>query len=81
MSWEDVKKEMVADKGLDPAVADRIGEYVKLSGSDELCDRLMNDEKLSANAKAKQGIQDMQLLFKYLDVFKIKNKVMSCVKT
>lgn len=33
MDWEGVKKEMVNDKGLDPAVADRIGAYVKLKGT------------------------------------------------
>ncbi len=33
MPWADVKKEMVVDKGLDEAVADKIGEYVKLKGS------------------------------------------------
>lgn len=30
--WEDVRKEMVDEKGLAPEAADRIGEYVKLSG-------------------------------------------------
>jgi histidyl-tRNA synthetase len=28
-----VKKEMTAEKGLDPAVADKIGKYVKHKGS------------------------------------------------
>jgi histidyl-tRNA synthetase len=28
-----VKKEMISEKGLDPAVADKIGEYVKHKGS------------------------------------------------
>lgn len=32
MAWVDVKKEMTNEKGLDPEVADRIGEYVKLKG-------------------------------------------------
>lgn len=32
MSWLDVKKEMTEEKGLDPAIADQIGEYVKLKG-------------------------------------------------
>jgi hypothetical protein len=32
MAWADVRKEMVQDKGLDGAVADKIGEYVKLKG-------------------------------------------------
>ena len=32
MAWADVKKEMTEEKGLDPAVADKIGEYVKHKG-------------------------------------------------
>ena len=32
MPWADVKKEMTVDKGLDEAVADKIGEYVGLKG-------------------------------------------------
>ena len=35
MSWEDVRKEMVVDKGLDGDVADKIGEYVKLKGKQQ----------------------------------------------
>lgn len=30
--WEDVKNEMVGEKGLSPEAADRIGEYVQLHG-------------------------------------------------
>ena len=30
--WAEVKKEMTEEKGLDPAVADKIGEYVKHKG-------------------------------------------------
>lgn len=33
MSWADVKKEMTDEKGLDPATADKIGEYVKHKGT------------------------------------------------
>lgn len=32
LPWEDVRKEMTVDKGLDGDVADKIGEYVKLKG-------------------------------------------------
>lgn len=31
--WSDVKKEMTEEKGLDPVVADKIGEYVKHKGA------------------------------------------------
>jgi histidyl-tRNA synthetase len=33
LPWEDVRKEMVDEKGLAGDVADRIGEYVKLKGA------------------------------------------------
>ena len=33
MAWADVKKEMTDEKGLDPATADKIGEYVKHKGT------------------------------------------------
>ncbi|KAJ2996710.1 Cytoplasmic and mitochondrial histidine tRNA synthetase [Globomyces sp. JEL0801] len=75
MSWEDVKKEMTVDKGLDPEVADRIGEYVKLKGSIELCDALLKDEVLCANVDAKTGVEEMKVLFTYLDIFGVLDKV------
>ena len=37
MSWTDVRKEMTDEKGLDGAVADKIGEYVKLKGMLSAC--------------------------------------------
>lgn len=33
LPWEEVKKEMTEEKGLDASVADKIGEYVKLKGA------------------------------------------------
>lgn len=68
---------MVHEKGLSESVADKIGEYVKLNGSAELCDVLLNDALLSQNEEARKGINDMKLLFHYLEVFKIKEKVIT----
>ncbi|KAF2182254.1 histidyl-tRNA synthetase [Zopfia rhizophila CBS 207.26] len=67
--WEEVQREMVEDKGLDPAVADRIGEYVKLKGGREIVTRLQEMPEVSANASAKQGLEEMALLCNYLDIF------------
>jgi hypothetical protein len=33
LPWAEVKKEMTQEKGLDPTVADKIGQYVKLKGA------------------------------------------------
>ncbi|KAJ3110914.1 Cytoplasmic and mitochondrial histidine tRNA synthetase [Phlyctochytrium bullatum] len=75
MSWEDVKKEMTAEKGLPEDVADRIGEYVKLNGGAELCDILLADERLAKNPSAKAGIEDMRTLYKYLAIFGVDTKM------
>lgn len=75
LPWEDVKKEMTEEKGLPEEVADRIGEYVKLKGSRDLLEVLKKDEKLSKNANATQGLADMDLLFDYMDIFQITDKV------
>ena len=33
LPWAEVKKEMTQEKGLDPTVADKIGQYVKHKGT------------------------------------------------
>ncbi|KAK9508970.1 hypothetical protein O3M35_006397 [Rhynocoris fuscipes] len=63
--WEDVKKEMVTEKGLDDEVADKIGGYVRQSGGDELLDKLSNDEALKATKTGNQGIESLKLLLHY----------------
>ena len=73
--WEEVRKEMVDEKGLDPAVADKIQTYVLQKGGRELLDSLRGDEALFANASAKAGLEDMALLIDYLDAFKVLDKV------
>ncbi|KAI9253177.1 histidyl-tRNA synthetase [Sporodiniella umbellata] len=73
--WADVKKEMVEEKGLAPEVADKIGEYVKLKGDGKLLDVLKKDEALMKNASATAGIQDMEILFGFLDIFEVSHKM------
>jgi histidyl-tRNA synthetase len=82
MTWESVKREMVNEKGLDEKVADKIGKYVCLngiacsySGRREVCQTILNDPDLSANESIKQGIADMELLFVYLDLFKVSHRI------
>jgi histidyl-tRNA synthetase len=60
---------------LAPECADRIGEYVKLKGSRELLDTLKKDEILMKNANAAAGVKDMELLFDYLDIFEVTEKM------
>ncbi|XP_050307999.1 histidine--tRNA ligase, cytoplasmic isoform X2 [Anthonomus grandis grandis] len=73
--WEDVRKEMVEEKGLSEEVADRIGEFVKLNGREELVDKLLQDELLSKNKSAVEGLEAIKLLLKYCDIFNISKNV------
>ncbi|KAG2418199.1 histidyl-tRNA synthetase [Aspergillus terreus] len=75
MPWADVRKEMVDEKGLDGAVADRIETYVMHKGSRELLDRLLTDEVLTANTSAKAGLDEMTLLMDYLDAFGVLDRI------
>ncbi|KAJ7049468.1 histidyl-tRNA synthetase [Mycena amicta] len=75
LPWLEVKKEMTVEKGLDEAVADKIGEYVKLKGGPSLLDQLSADATLTANESAKQGLADMSLLFTFLKAYDVLDKL------
>ena len=65
VSWEEVEKEMVEVKGLDRAVAQKIGEYVKMHDKPSVM-----YEKLAAmqlGETAKKPMEDMRLLIKYCE--------------
>lgn len=73
--WEEVRKEMIETKGLDPVIADKIGHYVKLSGRRELVDSLMKDSKLISCSSAKAALEQLTILFRYLDIFCVSDKI------
>ncbi|GAC94212.1 hypothetical protein PHSY_001783 [Pseudozyma hubeiensis SY62] len=73
--WAEVKREMVEDKGLAADIADKIGEYVKLKGGKDLLAKLKADEVMMAHPVASQGVKDMELLFDYLDVYGISDRM------
>jgi len=73
--WEEVRREMIEDKGLEPEIADKIGTYVVRKGSKDLLESLMSDATLMANESAKQGLEDIQLLFSYLASFNVLERI------
>jgi histidyl-tRNA synthetase len=76
MAWADVKKEMVEEKNLAEDVADRIGEYVKHSGSiSEVLSFIKSDSSLMANEDIKAGAADLDLLETYLTALSVIDKV------
>ncbi|WWD05708.1 hypothetical protein V865_003789 [Kwoniella europaea PYCC6329] len=76
LPWSDVKKEMTVEKGLDEKVADKIGQYVGLKGPGyDVLEKLKSDSDLMGIPLAKQGIEDMEILFRYLRVYKVLDKM------
>jgi histidyl-tRNA synthetase len=73
--WDEVRREMTEEKGLDPAVADKIGEYVNLKGGKDLHQKLSSMPALQSNASATAGLEDMGLLFDYLKIFGVLDKI------
>ncbi|KAM9069341.1 probable histidine--tRNA ligase, mitochondrial isoform X2 [Sarcophilus harrisii] len=75
MSWKDVREEMVGKMGLASEVADCIGDYIQQHGGGSLVEQLLQDPKLSQNKLALEGLRDLKLLFEYLTLFGITEKI------
>ena len=50
-------------------LADKIGEYVKRSGGQDLIDELLASDLGQKSKSAKAGLEDMKLFLKYSDLF------------
>ena len=73
--WEEVRREMTEEKGLDEMVADQIWEYVQLKGGRDVLETLQNNEKLKDNKLMAHGLEQMDLLLTYLKAFGVLDKV------
>ncbi|XP_039265302.2 histidine--tRNA ligase-like isoform X1 [Styela clava] len=73
LPWVDVRKEML-EKGLAEEIADHIGHYVRMSGSHELVNQLLNDSFLIKSKSAVAGLNDLKLLLEYLELYNIMDK-------
>ncbi len=75
MEWEEVRKEMVVEKGLAGDVADKIGGYVKLQGSMDLVEKLSTDRALMDVKDAQAGLQEMKVLLRYCQLYGVLDNV------
>lgn len=73
--WADVRRELIAEKGLEEAIADKIGQYTQFKGNLDAIENLKSQAELYSNKLAKEGIDDLELLFKYCEIFRITDKV------
>lgn len=76
LPWEEVRKEMVEQKGLQEDVADQVGRFVQNKGDlRKMLAFLESDEKLMANESIKAGVQDMTLLLSYVEAYQVADKI------
>lgn len=73
--WNEVKNEMINEKELSEDIANQIGTYVQMNGTDELVTSLFKDELLTKSKMAVQGLEAMRLFFEYIKVFGIEDLV------
>lgn len=70
--WDVVKKEIMEEKGQSEETAKNIGEYVKLKGSlKEVYSTLADDPAINSNVLAKEGLDEIAVLTKYVQAFDI----------
>ncbi|GAB9473504.1 Histidine-trna ligase [Globisporangium polare] len=66
--WENVRREMVDDKGIPEPVADAIQKFVcKVGAPRALHEELTKENLFGDNAEAAKAMSDLKLLFDYLD--------------
>ncbi|CAH2060927.1 unnamed protein product [Thlaspi arvense] len=76
-SFEQVKKEIVEEKGLSPETADRIGSFVKERGQPmELLSKLRQEgSELLSNESSKEALEDLSIMFEALERSNCINRV------
>jgi histidyl-tRNA synthetase len=66
--WEEVRREMIEEKGLAAAAADKIGTFVTFSGPPrQLWDQLTSERKFGDHADAAAAMAELDLLFTYME--------------
>ncbi|GMR48616.1 hypothetical protein PMAYCL1PPCAC_18811 [Pristionchus mayeri] len=79
--WEKVEEELIKERGLSPDAAERLGSFVRFRELNPdldnvaVLDQMMQIPELAANAKFKQGVEEIKLLLTYCESFGVSNAV------
>lgn len=61
-------------------INDLIRVHLLTLGRTELIDKLLEDEAMKAQKSAVEGLEDLRVLFKYLELYGITDKVHACIE-
>jgi histidyl-tRNA synthetase len=73
LSWTEVKKELIDEKGLSEDVAEKIGTFTQIRGNIDAIKELKGNAELTANKKATKALDDLELLFKYCQLLDLND--------
>ncbi|CAF0760245.1 unnamed protein product [Rotaria sordida] len=73
--WHVVRNEMINEKGLSPEVADKIWSYVQMHGNADLIDKLRTDVQLMTQKSAREALDGLEILFRYLTLYGVMDKI------
>lgn len=74
--WEKVEKELIEDKGLTKDMTTKLKEFVKRKGSPkEMLEQIKGDGIFGDHELANQTIEEMELLFNYLEALNCLDKI------
>ncbi|EAR84252.1 histidine-tRNA ligase (macronuclear) [Tetrahymena thermophila SB210] len=74
--WSEVRRELIEDKGLDVVIVDKLGHFVSYKGKPfELLQKIKDDKLFDASEAGRQGVQEMTLLFDYLEAMNCLSNV------
>lgn len=74
VTWKEVVEELLS-KGLDNIKVAKLEKYVKMKGTKEmLCS--LRQERIYLDDEGKRGIEDLELLSKYLEIYGMTSKVL-----
>ncbi|KAJ8572706.1 hypothetical protein K7X08_009217 [Anisodus acutangulus] len=75
-SFEQIKKEMVDEKGLSNEISDRIGTFVKWRGPPvELLSKLKQERSFLENSESSLALDELEIMFKALEKSKCIDRV------
>ncbi|BHF65363.1 hypothetical protein SprV_0200837300 [Sparganum proliferum] len=75
LPWEEVKKELINEKGLPESVVELIGEYTQISGGMDVLDRLAGDERLVNNKTIQNTLPELRTLLDYCQALGIMDRL------
>ncbi|KAM9312427.1 histidine--tRNA ligase, cytoplasmic-like [Gastrophryne carolinensis] len=73
--WDKVRSEMIEEKEIGTEIVDRLSKYIRLNGGLSLLEQLSEDPLVSQNITAMEALNDLKLLYRYLDIFGVADKV------